>query len=444
MFIVFVFLPIIADIHSPLARMSLVSIDDQIQKSDLAIFIYFLDIFLDSAWPRILILFLPSSTDLSLRFLLLFSCSRREVSYLFLTIHSKLNFTLYQFRFYVYCSKKFNPEMTALCFVTPLASPLSLSSPSLTADNCAFFRRFHAKQQDQFTKRCIIPVHHDHGRHNNADTTDNEVQKSTSTDATWKMTTSPSSSSSETETETESTATTTSSSATKTTTTTTTSTSESTTTTGSNNEAGTSARGEDARRLALWLSAEWSNRHQAIENPPLWSHIHVTFRPLPWSLLNGYAMYTESAYDYDLSTPYKTSIVHIVNTGGGELELASYKINRDPEEFWSGVFEPSLLEPLTRDHLTKLRDECNTVFKWIEQEQAFVAMTRPGKQCRIRRSPNEVETYLDCRILLTDKTYSAWDIGKDLETDQRVWGTVAGPFQFSPVQRFRDFVPDEE
>lgn len=256
------------------------------------------------------------------------------------------------------------------------------------------------------------------------------------------------SSSSDTETESSTTTTTTTTSATKPTPTTTNNTSlpSSTTTDSSSNEAGTSARGEDARRLALWLCAEWSNRDQAVENPPLWSHIHVTFRPLPWSLLNGYAMYTESAYDYDLATPYKTSVVHIVNTGssGGELELASYKINRDPEEFWSGVFEPSLLEPLTRDHLTKLRDECNTVFKWIEEEQAFVAMTRPGKQCRIRRSPNEVETYLDCRILLTDKTYSAWDIGKDLETDQRVWGTIAGPFQFSPVQRFQDLVPDEE
>lgn len=339
--------------------------------------------------------------------------------------------------------------MTSLCFVTLLASPSScssLSSPSLTADHCGFFRKFHAKR-DQFTKRCILPFNHGHDRHN-ADTADNQAQKSTSTGATWKMTTSSSpSSSSSSETETESTATTTS--ATTTTTTTTTGTQSPTsasTSTDSNNEAGTSARCEDARRLALWLSAEWSNRDQAIENPPLWSHIHVTFRPLPWSLLNGYAMYSESAYDYDLSTPYKTSVVHIVNSGSssGELELASYKINRDPDEFWSGVFEPSLLEPLTRDHLTKLRDECNTVFKWIEEEQAFVAMTRPGKQCRIRRSPNEVETYLDCRILLTDKTYSAWDIGKDPETDQRVWGTVAGPFQFSPVQRFRDSVPDEE
>ena len=35
------------------------------------------------------------------------------------------------------------------------------------------------------------------------------------------------------------------------------------------------------RRLVEMLSAGFSNQHQAFENPPLYAHILVAFRPVP-------------------------------------------------------------------------------------------------------------------------------------------------------------------
>lgn len=212
---------------------------------------------------------------------------------------------------------------------------------------------------------------------------------------------------------------------------------------------GTPARGPNAARLARFLAADWHNPEQSLDNPQFWAHIHACFRPLPNSFLNGYAMYTESAYDYNLGAPYKTSIVLIVDApesvgsgGANALELASFKI-RDPEEFMLGSHEPELLEELTRDHLIPLPCECNTVYVWIEDQQQYIGFSRPGKGCVIRRGGKERPTYLDSKIVLSKDRYAPWDIGRDLDTDERVWGGAAGAFDFIAKSRFDDQVSDD-
>lgn len=206
--------------------------------------------------------------------------------------------------------------------------------------------------------------------------------------------------------------------------------------------AGSSAKGTNARRLAKWIAAEWVNRDQAFENPQFWSYVHVVFRPLPWAFLDGYSFYTESAYDYNLDGPYKTSVVRIENDGDDNLELASYKV-ANAEEYWKGAYITELLEPLTPDQLTRLSDKCNTVFVWNETQKRYDATSKPGKECRITRPGKDEDTYLDSQIELTESTYSAWDIGRDVETDERVWGAALGAFEFKPLNRLDHLVPQE-
>nr|QEZ90738.1 phycocyanobilin lyase [Gracilariopsis lemaneiformis] len=205
----------------------------------------------------------------------------------------------------------------------------------------------------------------------------------------------------------------------------------------------TPATGTNARRLAKWLAADWANQPQAMEDPQFWAHVHVCFRPLRWHFLGGYSFYCESAYDYNLGAPYKTSVVRIENDGHGHLELASYKI-KQPDEYWMGAYEPQLLEQLTTDQLLRLPEACNTAFVWDESKRMYTASSRPGKGCRIQRRAKEKETYLDSKITLTDHSYSAWDVGRDPETDELVWGAAAGPFDFQVVSRLDHLVPDEQ
>lgn len=153
-------------------------------------------------------------------------------------------------------------------------------------------------------------------------------------------------------------------------------------------------------------------------------------------------MYCESAYDYNLGLPYKTSVVLVVNDGAGNLELVSYKVD-EPDEFWYGSYEPQLLEGLNRDRLVQMDDACNTMYQYNEEKGYYIGGSRPGKGCRLRRGGKEKETYLDSKLLLTSESYAAWDRGFDLETDEQVWGTAAGPFVFQPVKRLDELVPEE-
>lgn len=105
--------------------------------------------------------------------------------------------------------------------------------------------------------------------------------------------------------------------------------------------------------------------------------------------------------------------------------------------------EPELLEPLTADQLLQMPEACNTVYEWSPAKNAYAAYSRPGKGCRICRGGKEKETYLDSKIMLTEAQYVAWDLGLDPETDERVWGTAAGPFVFSPLANLDYLVPEE-
>lgn len=212
---------------------------------------------------------------------------------------------------------------------------------------------------------------------------------------------------------------------------------------------GEPARGPNAARLARWLAADWHNPQQSQDQPSEFAHIHACFRPLPNSFLNGYAFYTESAYDYNLGMPYKSSVVLIADPPDADnnpaaLELISFKIS-DPDEFWLGSHEPEILEDLTADRLTPLDCACNTVYVWMADfnPPQYIAFSRPGKDCRIRRGGKERETYLDSKISLFEHQYKPWDIGRDIETDARVWGSELGAFDFIAKSRFDSDISDD-
>jgi hypothetical protein len=66
----------------------------------------------------------------------------------------------------------------------------------------------------------------------------------------------------------------------------------------------------------------------------------------------------------------------------------------------------------------------------------FKGTVEPGKQCMVDR--NGQRTYLDNEFEVLDQgaTLMSLDRGRDLETDERIWGSIAGPFHFSRTQSF--------
>jgi len=179
-------------------------------------------------------------------------------------------------------------------------------------------------------------------------------------------------------------------------------------------------------RFSSYLNGDWNNRQQSIEFPALWSYIHVCYHRLPDDFLGSPSFYVESAYDYSLDKPYKTAIIAL-NESDNKIEMENFKI-KQPEQFWYGSHDPSLLKGLVKDDIMKLPSICDTIFEYNEKKNLYKGQTRPGKKCVIVRGGQK--TYLDSRIVVSPELYSSWDIGRDVETDQQLWGATSGPFCF--------------
>ncbi len=210
--------------------------------------------------------------------------------------------------------------------------------------------------------------------------------------------------------------------------------------------AGNAATCENAHRFSSWLAADWGNMKQALEDPQFWSHIHVVFRPLPWEFMDGsYSFYTESAYDYQLGAPYKSGVIRVIQVANlpNTLELETYKVKEELKtEYWMGAHEPSILESLKKEHLIRMEEECNTIYTFDERKQQYEGCIRPGKKCIVQRAGRGPKAYIDSTLTLTKSKYTAWDLGRDVDTDERLWGTPAGPFDFVRNKDLAHLVPN--
>ncbi|NJL00416.1 MAG: chorismate-binding protein [Spirulinaceae cyanobacterium RM2_2_10] len=187
----------------------------------------------------------------------------------------------------------------------------------------------------------------------------------------------------------------------------------------------------DLLTLARWLAADFSNQEQAFENPPFFAHIRVCMRPLPLDVLSGVSFMVEQAYDYMLNNPYRLRVLKLL-TVGDHLEIENYLVENE-KDFFGATRNLTQLRTLTSDRLTKLPG-CNMVVTWTGH--SFRGEIEPGKGCRVVRKGQE--TYLDSTFEIDGQHFFSLDRGRDFNTDERVWGSVAGPFRFVRWHSFAD------
>ena len=192
---------------------------------------------------------------------------------------------------------------------------------------------------------------------------------------------------------------------------------------------------QDVMTLARWMASDFSNQEQAYANPPFFAHIRVCMRPLPYELLDGISLFLEQAYDFMLDKPYRLRVLKF-NLVDDRLELENYKV-KEEEKFYGASRDRSLLQHLTPDLVEKMSG-CDMNVKWTGN--CFKGQIKPGKACIVER--NGKVTYLDNSFEVDGSKLISYDRGRDPETDELVWGSVAGPFHFEPTQSFADEVSD--
>jgi len=179
----------------------------------------------------------------------------------------------------------------------------------------------------------------------------------------------------------------------------------------------------DLTALARWMAADFSNQEQAFENPPFFAHIRVCMRPLPVELLSGISLFVEQAYDYALNDPYRLRVLKLVDAGD-HIEIENYMVKNETE-FYGASRDLTRLSKLTGDRLERLSG-CNMIVEWTGH--SFRGKVEPGKACMVTRRGKE--TYLDSEFEIDDQLFISLDRGRDPETDEHIWGSVAGPFHF--------------
>ena len=189
----------------------------------------------------------------------------------------------------------------------------------------------------------------------------------------------------------------------------------------------------DIGTLARWMAADFSNQEQAFENPPFFAHIRVCMRPLPLELLSGVSLLVEQAYDYMLTNPYRMRVLKLI-TAGERIEIENYTVKQE-EQFYGASRDPKRLQALKAEHLEKLPG-CNMIVEWTGH--SFKGHVEPGKGCIVVRKGQS--TYLDSTFEIDQDKFISLDRGRDRETDEHIWGSVAGPFQFVRWASFADEV----
>jgi len=104
------------------------------------------------------------------------------------------------------------------------------------------------------------------------------------------------------------------------------------------------------------------------------------------------------------SEPYRQAIVEVTQSSG-KIVLKSYK---DEEQ---------------KVYL----DGCDVTFEYDEETDVFHGQNS-CKECFVEKNGNN--TYLVTEAFLTKDSYHVVDKGFDLETDEQVWGSYHGLFQF--------------
>ena len=186
-------------------------------------------------------------------------------------------------------------------------------------------------------------------------------------------------------------------------------------------------------RLVKLLSAGFSNQSQAFDNPPLYAHILVKFRPLP-QLAPG-SLLLEQSYAINPVAPYRIRVLRPERLDG-QLVIHNQSL-REAERFWGAVEDADKRAAITVADLQQL-EGCTYVVQ--ERGDGFVGEVEPGCRCLVERKGQTA--YLVSQLQLSAGRMCTIDRGHHPETHEQLWGALAGPFEFDRIQDHSGEIPE--
>jgi len=185
-------------------------------------------------------------------------------------------------------------------------------------------------------------------------------------------------------------------------------------------------------RLLQLLSGGFSNQAQAFDNPPLYAHIHVHFRPLP-QLAPG-SLLLEQTYAITPGAPYRIRVLRAERSEAG-LIIHNQAL-REEQRFWGAIEAEDRRSRIGADDLLPL-DGCSYLVR--EVGEGFAGEVEPGCRCLVERKGSVA--YLVSSFEIDPRGMRTIDRGHDPATHEQLWGSVAGPFEFERTHDYSDEIP---
>lgn len=185
-------------------------------------------------------------------------------------------------------------------------------------------------------------------------------------------------------------------------------------------------------RLLQLLSAGFSNQTQAFDNPPLYAHILVKFRPLP-QLAPG-SLLLEQSYAIAPANPYRIRVLR-AERRDGELVIHNQALHEE-QRFWGAVEDEGRRHRIADADLLPL-EGCTYVVR--EKGEGFSGEVEPGCRCLVERKGSLA--YLVSSFEIDSRGMRTIDRGHDPATHEQLWGSLAGPFEFERTHDYRAELP---
>jgi hypothetical protein len=185
-------------------------------------------------------------------------------------------------------------------------------------------------------------------------------------------------------------------------------------------------------RLIQQLSAGFSNQAQAFDNPPIYAHILVKFRPLP-QLAPG-SLLLEQTYAITPGTPYRIRVLRAEQRDGA-LIIHNQAL-RDEQRFWGAIEDEGRRQTIGDADLLPL-EGCTYVMR--EMGEGFSGEVEPGCRCLVERKGSLA--YLVSSFEIDPRGMRTIDRGHDPATHEQLWGSLAGPFEFERTHDYSGDIP---
>ena len=185
-------------------------------------------------------------------------------------------------------------------------------------------------------------------------------------------------------------------------------------------------------RLVRMLSGGFSNQDQAFENPPLYAHILVKFRPL--TQLEPGSLLLEQSYAINPAAPYRIRVLR-AERQAGQLIIHNQALI-DDQRFWGAVDDPERRSQIQASDLRPLQ---GCAYLVQEESEGFIGEVEPGCRCLVERKG--ATSYLVSRLELNPTGMRTIDRGHDPQTHEHLWGSLAGPFEFARTDDYSNEIP---